>query len=61
MIYDLRISIFILLTYEITNPSITDYYVSEGVRIGKVKNTSDLNMSEFVVIFVDFYASVCKT
>ena len=25
---------------------ITDYYVSEGVRIGKVKNTSDLNMSE---------------
>jgi len=25
---------------------ITDYYVSEGVRIGKVKNTSDLNLSE---------------
>ena len=25
---------------------ITDYYVSEGLRIGKVKNTSDLNLSE---------------
>ena len=25
---------------------ITDYYVSQGVRIGKVKNTSDLNLSE---------------
>ena len=25
---------------------ITDYYVSVGVRIGKVKNTSDLNLSE---------------
>jgi putative mRNA 3-end processing factor len=25
---------------------ITDYYVSEGVRIGKVKNISDLNLSE---------------
>ena len=25
---------------------ITDYYVSEGVRIGKVKNTSNLNLSE---------------